>query len=60
MGGNVFGANLQNYHSGPSIRRRLDWILAKTREEGIPLYCNPTITNIGPDYWRCWNMIVIP
>jgi hypothetical protein len=50
----------KNYHSGPSIRRRLDWILAKTREKGLPLYCNPTITDIGPDYWQCWNLFVIP
>jgi Trypsin len=45
-----FGSDTQR---GPSIRRRLDWILETSVTSGLPLECTPFITDVGPDYWSC-------
>jgi secreted trypsin-like serine protease len=40
-------------HHGPSIRRKLDWILDKSIDVGIPLDCQPGYSDVGPDWWLC-------
>ena len=41
--------------SGPSIRRRLDWMIAKSAESGLPLNCEAFFSDVGPDWWSCRN-----
>jgi dienelactone hydrolase len=44
---------LTELHKGPSIRRRLDWIIDMSKEKGVPLKCTPSFSNVGPDWWSC-------
>jgi hypothetical protein len=44
---------IQHLHKGPSIRRRLDWIIDKTIEKQPRVYCTPGYSDVGPDYWTC-------
>lgn len=39
--------------SGPSIRRRLEWIIDKSIDDGIPLDCQAGFSDVGPDWWSC-------
>ena len=38
---------------GPSIRRKLDWIVEKSNEKDLPLECQPGYSDVGPDWWSC-------
>jgi carboxymethylenebutenolidase len=44
---------LTELHKGPSIRRRLDWIIDMSKNKGVPLKCTPGFSNVGPDWWSC-------
>jgi len=44
----------ENYH-GPSIRRRLEWMLETSAASGRRLTCEPFSASgdVGPDWWLC-------
>jgi hypothetical protein len=44
---------IEQLHKGPSIRRRLQWIIDKTIQKTPRIYCTPGYSDVGPDYWTC-------
>jgi hypothetical protein len=40
-------------YRGPSIRRKLQWIIDTSIAKSLPLTCQPRYSNYGPDYWSC-------
>jgi hypothetical protein len=46
---------LYDSHRGPSIRRRLQWMIDMSEKKGLRLVCLPGYSDYGPDYWSCWS-----
>jgi secreted trypsin-like serine protease len=55
----LFAANvtvlLNDSQRGPSIRRKLQWMIDTSEDEHPALVCRPGYSDVGPDWWSCFD-----